>query len=83
MNPGIVDVAIGLILVIWGGALSRRYNAWTTRLRERSPNLRPPTPQWRARNTKIMTVVFRVFGAAILALGILTLLSMITGAKPH
>lgn len=83
MFQGIADVVIGLILVIWGGKLSIRYNAWTTRVRERSLNLNPPTQQWRARNTRIMTVMFRGFGGAILLLGVLTLLPMITGAKPH
>ena len=30
--------AIGLALVVWATPLSIRYNAWTTRLRERHPN---------------------------------------------
>ena len=84
MVLGIIDFVGGLALLIWGGALSRRYNAWTTHLRERHPNFNPPpTPEWRARNTRIMTVMFRVFGAAIFVLGVLTLLPLLTGTKPH
>jgi hypothetical protein len=53
----------GTALLIWAAPLSIRYNAWTTRLRERHPNMNPPpTPEWRARNTKIMTILFRVAG---------------------
>jgi len=62
MNPdllvGIVFVLTGLALTFFAKPLSIRYNAWTTRLRERHPNFNPPpTPEWRARNTKIMTVI--------------------------
>jgi hypothetical protein len=54
---------LGVALLIWAGPLSVRYNAWTTGLRERHPNVKPPpTPEWRARNTKIMTILFRVTG---------------------
>lgn len=34
--------AIGLALVVWATPLSIRYNAWTTGLRERHPNVNPP-----------------------------------------
>jgi hypothetical protein len=65
VNIGLVS--LGLALIIWANPLSVRYNAWTTRLRERHPNInQPPTPEWRARNTKIMTVLFRVAGLAFL-----------------
>jgi hypothetical protein len=54
---------VGAILLIWAAPLSVRYNAWTTGVRERHPNVNPPpTPEWRARNTKIMTILFRVAG---------------------
>jgi hypothetical protein len=56
--------AIGLALVVWATRLSIRFNAWTTDMRERHPNVNPqPTPEWRLRNTKTMTVLFRVIGA--------------------
>lgn len=63
LTIGISYAIIGLILVFWASPLSKRYNTWTTGLRERHPNINPPpTPEWRARNTKIMTVIFRVAG---------------------
>jgi hypothetical protein len=66
---------VGLPLVIWASALSLRYNAWTAGLRERHPNINPPpTPEWRARNTKIMTVLFRIVGIFFVLLATLTLL---------
>jgi hypothetical protein len=54
---------LGLALIYWAAPLSLRYNAWTTSLRERNPQVNPPpTPEWRARNSKIMTVIFRILG---------------------
>ena len=54
---------IGLVLIFLSTPLSVRYNAWTTGLRERHPNINPPpTPERRARNSKIMAVMFRVAG---------------------
>jgi hypothetical protein len=54
---------LGVVLLIWAAPLSVRYNAWTTGLRQRHPNVNPPpTPEWRTRNTKIMTILFRVAG---------------------
>jgi hypothetical protein len=74
---------LGLLLVVRAGSLSIRYNAWTTRLRERHPNINPPpTPEWRARNTNIMTVVFRIAGAFLLLRSILNGLALIN-LKPH
>jgi uncharacterized membrane protein YjgN (DUF898 family) len=73
---------IGLIIICWAAPLSVRYNAWTTGLRERHPNFNPPpTLEWRARNTKIMTVMFRVVGVFLFVLSIMYLLPLIT--KPH
>jgi hypothetical protein len=39
---------VGLALIFRAAPLSIRYNAWTTGLRERHPNVNPPpTPEWR------------------------------------
>ena len=74
---------VGVGLVYWAVPLSLRYNAWTTRLRERHPNFNPPpTPEWRARNTKIMTVMFRVLGIFFVVLSIMYLLPLIV-PRPH
>jgi hypothetical protein len=78
LTLGIIYALIGIALMIWAAPLSRRYNAWTTGVRERNPNFNPPpTPEWRARNTKIMTVLFRVFGLFVFLLSILYLLPII------
>jgi hypothetical protein len=71
--------ALAGMLLIWRAVpLSLRYNAWTTSLRERQPNINPPpTPEWRARNTKIMTMMFRVVGVFLVLLSILTLLASV------
>ena len=72
---GIVYGLVGLGLVTWAAALSLRYNAWTTSLRERHPNFNPPpTLEWRALNTKIMTVMFRVAGAFFILASFLILI---------
>jgi len=43
--------------------LSLRYNAWTTEVRSRHPHINPPpTVAARARNTTIMTWLFRTLG---------------------
>ena len=74
---------IGLALMFWATPLSIRYNAWTTGLRERHPNINPPpTPEWRARNTKIMTVMFRVAGVFLVLLSIMHLLGLVA-ATPN
>jgi hypothetical protein len=75
---------IGLALIFWASPLSVRYNAWTTGLRERHPNFNsPPTPEWRVRNTKIMTVIFRVAGVFFVLFSIMTLLTLISSTSPH
>lgn len=74
---------VGLILIFWAPPLSLRYNAWTTGLRERHSNINPPpTPEWRARNTKIMTVIFRVAGLFLIMLSSGYLLPLFT-SKAH
>ena len=76
-----VYAVIGLPVLVLAAPLSRRYNAWTTAMRERRPNVNPtPTPEWRARNTKIMTVMFRVAGGFFVLLSVLTLLGSV---KPN
>jgi hypothetical protein len=78
----IAYAAIGLVLISWAVPLSIRYNAWTTRLRERHPNVHlPPTPESRARNTKIMTGIFRILGVFFVLLAILYALPMIFSTK--
>ena len=65
----------GLLLILFAKQLSIRYNAWTTRVRERHPNFNPPpTPEWRTRNTKIMTFVFRIVGVIVVIRSALMLL---------
>ncbi len=72
-QPGSKVTLRWLLLIYFARPLSRRYNAWTTSLRERHPDFNPPpTPEWRARNTKIMTVVFRVAGLFLILLSLLT-----------
>jgi hypothetical protein len=66
---------VGLVLTFWAAPLSVRYNTWTTGLRERHPSINPPpTAEWRATNTRIMTVIFRVMGLFLVLLSILTLI---------
>jgi hypothetical protein len=68
---------IGAGLFYWSRELSVRYNAWTTAFRERHPNINPPpTPEWRERNTKIMTWIIRLFGAFLALLPVLALIGI-------
>ena len=76
---GCAYAVLGVVLAIWARPLSIRYNAWTTRLRERHPNFNPsPAPEWRARNTKIMTVMFRVAGLFFILLSTMYLLPLMS-----
>lgn len=69
---------IGLALIFWATPLSVRYNTWTTGLRERHPNINPPTtPEWRARNAKIMKIMLRIAGVLLLLNSIVDLLLLI------
>jgi len=80
---GVAYAAVGLVLIIWAAPLSVRYNAWTTSLRERHPDFNPPpTPEWRGRNTKIMTVLFRIAGVFSVFLSIIHLLPLIITKQP-
>jgi hypothetical protein len=74
----IVFAAVRIVLLIWASPLSVRYNTWTTGFRERHPKINPPpTPEWRARNTKIMTGMFRLLGGLSLIFSILHFLSLV------
>lgn len=65
---------VGAIRLFRARPLSLRYNVWTTRFRERHPQINlSPTPVWRERNTEIITLLFRFFGAAFLFLSFLWL----------
>jgi hypothetical protein len=70
--------ALGIAVIYWAEKLSIRYNAWTTKFRERHPNINPPpTPQMLALNTKIMTWLFRALGAFFVLYAIITLVSIL------
>lgn len=77
----IIDIGqglAGLALLMWARYLSLKYNAWTTNLRERHSNINPPpTPEWRTRNTTIMTVMFRIIGVFVLLISCLHLLTLV------
>ena len=74
LGLSLILTVLGVVLLYWSGELSLRYNAWTTRSRERYPHINPsPTPQSRELNTKIMTWLFRFLGACILLASILML----------
>jgi len=79
---GVVYAVLGLGLIFLAAPLSLRYNAWTASLRERHPKLNPPpTPESRARNTRIMTTLFRTLGVILAVLSIILLLPLLL-SKP-
>lgn len=82
---GLTFAAAGLLFLWWARPLSLQYNAWTTSLRERHPNINPPpTTEQRARNTKIMTTIFRFLGVFFLLLSTVPFLAFIGSVvKPH
>ena len=58
----------GVALCYWAKPMSRRYNAWTTRFRERHPQIsKPPTQEMASLNYKITVVILRGGGAILLA----------------
>jgi hypothetical protein len=74
---------VGFAFILGAGLLSHRYDAWTTRLRERHPNINPPpTPEDHARNIKVMKVMFRFVGILLILLANMYVLQMIP-TKPH
>ena len=71
------SAAVGITILFLAGKLSERYNAWTTRVRERYPQVNPPpTPEWRKRNTKIMMWMFRFAGAFLSLISILSIIAV-------
>jgi hypothetical protein len=68
---------IGATLLVRARQLSLSYNAWTTRLRERHPNINPPpTPKMRELNTQIMKWMFRVMGVFLFLLSIVAMMGI-------
>ena len=62
---------LGAALFYWAKPMSQRYNAWTTRFRERHPQIsKPPSPEMASLNYKIMVFVFRAVGAGLFAEGV-------------
>ena len=60
---------IGIALIYWSKVLSKNYNNWTTRLRSKSPYLDPPpSPHMAQLNYRIMVNLFRIWGAALIAI---------------
>lgn len=71
---GLVELLIGVVLLVGASSLSLRYNAWTTRFRERHPNINPPpTPEARARNTRRVRRMLRFLGVWLFLIGALLL----------
>jgi len=74
LGLSLILTALGVVLLYWSGELSLRYNAWTTRVRERHPQINPPpTTQMRELNTKIVAWSFRFLGVCLLLVSILML----------
>jgi hypothetical protein len=68
-----VVAVTGSALVFYSEPLSRRYNGWTTRLRQRFPAINPPpTPKMAQLNYKVMVVLFSVFGGFMVGWAIWT-----------
>ena len=65
----VLDTSVGVVgvaLVFWSRLLSEKYNALTTRLRTRVPNINPPpTPGMAQKNYKIMAILFRILGVLL------------------
>jgi hypothetical protein len=58
----------GVALFYWSRLLSQKYNAWTTRLRTKFPNINPPpTPQMAQLNHKVMLNLIRICGVILFA----------------
>ena len=71
MASYIVQLLIGASLIAFAMPLSRRYNAWTTKVRERQN--RAPSPEMLAKNTRIFAWLLRIFGAVLLVLAVLAI----------
>jgi len=71
------SAVLGVAILYWASELSLRYNAWTTKFRERNPHINPPpTPEWREKNTRIMTWMFRLLGAFLAVLSVLAVIGI-------
>jgi hypothetical protein len=68
----IVQLVIGAVLIVFAMPLSVRYNAWTTKVRERQN--RAPSLEMRATNTRIFARLLRILGAGLLLLAALAIL---------
>jgi hypothetical protein len=60
-------LVIGAALVLFAMPISLRYNAWTTKVRERRN--RAPSTEMRAKNTRIFAWIVRILGLVLLLLG--------------
>jgi hypothetical protein len=67
MNNYIIQMLVGAVLVLLAMPISLRYNAWTTKVREQRD--RAPSPEMRAKNTRIFAWIVRIFGLFLLILG--------------
>ena len=71
------STVLGAVVAYRSRQLSMRYNAWTTGFRERHSQINPPpTPQMRDLNTRMMTWIFRFFGALLFLVSILNLIGV-------
>jgi hypothetical protein len=69
-------VWVGVALIVYSRLLALRYNAWTTRFRERHPNIsKPPTAEMREFNTRVTTWLIRAVGAALVVEPIIEFIS--------
>ena len=56
----------GVALFYWSKLLSRKYNAWTTRVRTKFSSINPPpSPQMAELNYKVMFNLIRICGVAL------------------
>jgi hypothetical protein len=70
---------IGMAVVFRSRQLSERYNAWTTKVRQRNPRMNiPPTPEMLALNTKIMTGLIGFLGAGLVIIAFVLFLGPTT-----
>jgi len=58
----------GVAIFYWSKLLSKKYNAWTTRLRTKFSSINPPpTPQMAELNYKVMLYLIRICGVSLFA----------------
>jgi hypothetical protein len=62
---------VGVAFIFCSKVLSENYNAWTTWLRSKSTFLKhPPKPEMAQLNYRIMVSLFRICGAALIAIAV-------------